>query len=492
MGPIATPSDIGGLMISRLARHVIATAGMVGALGTAPGISSSQSAEPVDEKDRIAAEIVAAQSQDGARSPALIELLTELGAIYETEGQYALATAALEQARALVRANYGLHTLDQVPLMQQALTNARALGNFALVRALQEELLDLATRNPADLRAAAIHRDAGARQLDVLRRFLAGEAPTEVYTEGGIYSFLRDDMIRWLISDAQIHYADAAAVILRNRLYASEELRDIERQIVRASDVMRQRGRTGTRSRSTTIAAAPVTMQGNNTFSRVSNNRLGREQSRMYYDPLLDERMATLTELASRGGLQGAPDVLRDAPAGLSGDGRTNGYEVGRDSHRRLIAYDETAFGDSADEGALRSRLEAYVQLADWDLLYSQNGVAFDQYARLHGLLASTNVGGALIAELFAPPLPIVLPTFLPNPLETPEGSSYVDVSFEITKFGESRRIEVVGKSPGVSSSAQDEVVNVIKNARFRPRAVGGELGRPSPVAVRYYLGDNG
>ena len=115
--------------------------------------------------------------KDGPRSPALIQLLTELGVLYETEGQHVLATAVLEQARQLVRANYGLHTLDQVPLMQQALANQQAIGNFPMVRALEEELLDLAERNPDDLRAAAIHRDAGKRRLDVLRRFLAGEAP---------------------------------------------------------------------------------------------------------------------------------------------------------------------------------------------------------------------------------------------------------------------------------------------------------------------------
>jgi hypothetical protein len=62
-------------------------------------------------------------------------------------------------------------------LIQQALVNQRALGNFSMVQALEEELLEVAGRNPDDLRTVEIHRDAGMRRLDVLRRFLAGEAP---------------------------------------------------------------------------------------------------------------------------------------------------------------------------------------------------------------------------------------------------------------------------------------------------------------------------
>jgi hypothetical protein len=474
-------------MASRGLRHTIKTLGIILALGTVPGTGVAQSeADRVraDDQERIAEEILAAQSQDGPRSPALIQLLTELGVLYETEGQHVLATVVLEEARQLVRANYGLHTLDQVPLMQQVLANQQAIGNFPMVRALEEELLELAERNPDDLRAAAIHRDAGRRVSDVLRRFLAGEAPAEIYPEGEIYSFWRDDVISSLVSDAQIHYADSAAVLLRNGLHASDELRDLEMQIVRATDMVRQRSRPRIQSRS--VAGQAATMQQNQ-FSIVSNSRRYRED-RTLYNPALVQRMNTLADLASKTGLQDAPAALQDALGAPRGGGYTSPYQVARDSFYRLIAYDEAVFGDSADEASLRGRLEAYVQIADWDLLYSQNGAAFDQYVRVHELLKTTGVGEPLIAEIFAPPIPVVLPTFQPNPLETPESTRYIDVSLEITKFGESRRIEIAGATANVSNAAKDDLVNFIKGARFRPRVTDGELGRPSPVAIRYYL----
>jgi hypothetical protein len=116
--------------------------------------------------------------------------------------------------------------------------------------------------------------------------------------------------------------------------------------------------------------------------------------------------------------------------------------------------------------------------------------VAFDQYARVHGLLKTAGSGEALIAEFFAPPLPIVLPTFRPNPLETAESARYIDVTFEITKYGESRRVEIADETPNVADADKDDLVSFIKGARFRPRVADGELGRASPIVVRYYLAD--
>ena len=478
-------------MVSHVARHLVETLGII-AFAALPATVFAQpqpERDRVDEKERIAEEMLAAQAKEGPRSPALIQLFTELGVLYETEGRYQLATAALEQARQLVRANYGLYTLDQVPLLEQAMANQQALGNFAMARAIEEELLDLAERNPNDVRAAAIHRDAGRRRQDVLRRFLAGEAPDEVYPEAGVYSFFRNDMVRELVADSQIQYADAAAVLLRSGLYSSDELRDLETEIVRTSDVVRQRGRSNTTS-STTMATAPRTMQ-QNTFSSTSNSRLARDRNRdlgLFYNAALEERTNMLSDLASRAALQDAPAALQDVAEPSRGDGITSGYEVGRNSYLRVIAYDEAAFGDPAGEAALRNRLKAYLQLADWDLLYSQNGSAFDQYTRVHELLETTPFAERLIAELFAPPVPIILPTFLPNPLETPASDRYIDVAFEITKYGESRRVEIAGAAPSVADGAKDELLSLIKSARFRPRVASGDLGRPAPVTVRYYL----
>jgi hypothetical protein len=108
----------------------------------------------------------------------------------------------------------------------------------------------------------------------------------------------------------------------------------------------------------------------------------------------------------------------------------------------------------------------------------------------VYEVLAKTDFAPRLIAEVFAPAIPTVLPTFLPNPLETELSARYIEASFEVTKYGEGRRVEIVGATPGVSAAAKEELANLIKGSRFRPRVADNELGRAAPVVVRYYLSD--
>jgi hypothetical protein len=446
-------------MVSRLARHALAALGSLVTLALMPSLGSSQGVSErfrAAERERVAEEMAAAHAEEGPRSPALIELYTALGAQYENDGQHGLATAALEQARSLVRANYGLHTLDQLPLMQQALENQQAFGDVAMVQAIEEEMLALAMRHPTDLRTVAVYRDAGRRRMDILMRLLAGDAPPEIYPEVGIYSISKSEVVKGLVTAAQTHYAAAAAVIVRNELYSSGELREIETEIVRASDLFRQR---------------TILSQNHDPDGVVRNSLLEAETDR-----LLD--LAGFTVFSD--------DVERRARL----DGVTSRYEIGRDSYRRLTAYDEKAYGTAVPATQLQSRLEAHLQLADWDLLYSRNGLALEQYARVLAQIETTVVAAPLIAEIFAPPVPVVLPTFLANPLQTPSSVRYIDVAFEITRFGEGRRREILAAAPNVSDADKNELLALIKGSRFRPRVTDGELARAAPVVLRYYLND--
>ena len=86
-------------------------------------------------------------------------------------------------------------------------------------------------------------------------------------------------------------------------------------------------------------------------------------------------------------------------------------YYRGRQSLRRLYAY------GAASSGSSLSQADAVVQIADWDLLYSHNGKAVESYAAAHAMLEQAGAAEASIEQLFAPPTPVVLPAFQPNPL---------------------------------------------------------------------------
>jgi hypothetical protein len=139
-------------------------------------------------------------------------------------------------------------------------------------------------------------------------------------------------------------------------------------------------------------------------------------------------------------------------------------YQTGRRSLVRLI-YD-----DAANDEPTLSRIERLVQLADWDLLYDQRTLAFDLYEKTHAYLTHGGVAQASIDELFAPAIPILLPTFQPNLLapDRAEGATgYVDVVFDVSRYGRTSRIRVLDSN--ASNAAQNRLTRWLVANRFRP-----------------------
>jgi hypothetical protein len=160
-------------------------------------------------------------------------------------------------------------------------------------------------------------------------------------------------------------------------------------------------------------------------------------------------------------------------------------YDVGRQSLRRLLAY------SVASSEPRSNQIEAFVNLADWELLFELDQAgALDSYARAVGLLQENAVPGSL-ERIFAAETPTVLPAFLPNPLvsqPTETSAGYIDVAFEISRFGRSRNIEIRSSSTITATAVRDELVHLIGRSRFRPRVVNGELARSAPIELRYYV----
>jgi hypothetical protein len=183
-----------------------------------------------------------------------------------------------------------------------------------------------------------------------------------------------------------------------------------------------------------------------------------------------------------------ASDELRDTLTTLIHNSYRYGHQaLGRRSLRYMLAY-----GTSTDEERV-ARIDMLVQLADWDLLHASglndNEEALATYERAYGLLRETGSNEA-IEEAFGPAVPVVLPSFAPNPLAS-EGSGasrrYIDVAFDITRYGRSDEIEILATTRNASRSDEKELVRRIKQSRFRPRATDGRIADTSRVVLRYY-----
>jgi hypothetical protein len=185
------------------------------------------------------------EQQNGPLSENLVDPLTTLGLVYQESGEHALALAALQRAMHVVRANRGLRSLDQAPLLRLSIRNEEARGNVAGAWELEQHLLDLVTRHPDDLRAIPIFREVGDRRMALLDRYLAGETPPEIVLgcyyqlvdvdEGSCTSGGKHAVVQGILMDAWSSYLDAISVYLRNELYASDALRELEMELLRSS-----------------------------------------------------------------------------------------------------------------------------------------------------------------------------------------------------------------------------------------------------------------
>ena len=115
------------------------------------------------------------------------------------------------------------------------------------------------------------------------------------------------------------------------------------------------------------------------------------------------------------------------------------------------------------------------VELADWSLLFSRNGTAVKRYAEAYALLVEQRVPAASIEELFPADTPVFLPTFAPTPLDgaaVAGSTGYVDVDFEIGKYGQPRKINIVAAAGDDAAAMSKHLVAAIGNGRFRPSPV--------------------
>lgn len=433
-------------------------------LAAAPRHAASQEATtPADRERALLAAIQDVVALDGPNSADLLEPLTALTLFYQEQDDESAAAVTIERARHVVRVNNGLHTLEQVPLIEQLMHIEAARGNHTAAWDLEQDLLRLVRRYPEDLRTVPVLREAAERQMDVLTRYLEGEKPPQLYL--GCYyeapncdSGSRKGVLRGMVADAQRSYAEAIAVLLRNERYDSDELRELEVALLRGVDLVR----------TPEYDAQPLGLGGN---------------------PMLEpwrSRAAPIVELAR----WDLPYFGNSPAAGEARRHETKRFYIadtyfrGRQSLQRLYAY------DVAGERPLVRQAERIVQMADWELLHANHGHAVDTYGYVRAALQQAGVAATSIERLFLPEVPVVLPAFQPNPLAPVpdrDAKGYIDVEFEISKYGRGRAVELVDAA-NTTKAQQNRLVRLISHSRFRPRPTGGDFDGSSHVSLRYYL----
>lgn len=374
---------------------------------------------------RLESRIQALVERNGPSSPEVIEPLSALARAHFERGDHPSAAAVIMDALHVIRANLGLYTLDQTPLLRLKMRNDKAIGDDAAAWETEQELLEIAERHPEDLRTALILRETADHRMDILERYSAGEFPPEIYL--GCYYDLPEDSFearlrrgrgeardchsgsrrfarRRLFGEAQFYYGQSINILIKNEAYGNEALPALLTDLVHSSY--------------------------------------------RYGNPALGER-----------------------------------------SLRYLLAYQVT------NTAPRLARIDTLIQIADWMLLHSdssnRNEEALATYEEAYRLLEEHGIGQQAIEQRFSPAIPVVLPVFVRNPL-APEPHAatvgFIDVSFEITKHGRARDIEIHDMSGEATRADRRRLVKVLLTRRFRPRFVDNRVDDSGPIAVRYYL----
>ena len=380
------------------------------------------------------------------------------------------------QEQQLVGESSGESHFDRVLSMWERTEVARSSGHDD-VEELDRQLLTLLRQHPDDLRSVAVLLEIADRQLAAVERGeISGDfalrAVSTCINVIGCYAGSRSVVVQGMVAEASRNYADAIRVILQNDLWSSDELRELEMGLVRGAEFIRDEYSldpsvsTGTRTR-TAVPVQMVPVPFNDKFM----------------EPWLSllEPIVALADWELPYESSGTPQEKYLRHRESRTERFTSPYYRGRQSLRRLYIYDVAASKSPLAQAA------AIVNIADWDLLFDRNGLAIEGYTVALGMLERAGVGDASIAGLLTPALPVVLPSFESNPLLGPRSGSYIDVAFEITKFGRARAIAVVD-AVNATDAARADLIALLKGRRFRPRLTGGALADSPPVTVRYYI----
>src|SRR5690606_25684384 len=153
----------------------------------------------------------------------------------------------------------------------------------------------------------------------------------------------------------------------------------------------------------------------------------------------------------------------------------------GNDALERRLQYLREMPGVAAKDIAA-----AALDLADWSLLFGRQRLkTVESYATLYAQQA-TRLAAEDREPLFSPDYPVALPACIP-PEVALEYEGYIDVEFNLNRFGKVSKLAVLGKSEETPGFVEERLVRMLRDTQFRPRLLNGKPRDSDQLQVRYY-----
>ena len=390
-------------------------------------------------------------SDGGPSSESLIGPVTALSLFLEETGAYSRADESIERVLRLVRTSVSADALEQAPGIRRLIRNEEQRGNAETAWDLEQALLALAEHHPDDPRSARILWDAADKRMGFLARYEAGELPAEILL--GCYY------------DASATYDQGWAQSSRPADASSAAFSD---QTGNPFDVPFGKPQTSCANGSRTLAREAIEFEAQ-VFYIDAANILLRDG-----EPLRDDLPDLIRMLAQVSYLR------RD-------------YAAGRRGLENLLANQTRKSADVV------ARINTMLLLGDWHLVWAQDlGTKLEKlatriYLDAYMLARENDVAQPAIDNIFPSDVPIVVPTFLPNPLisfETATSTGFIDASFIVTGDGKVSDFDVLDSTTDATRSSQKDLERLVKRSRFRPVVAADGIVDEAPMTIRYYLNE--
>jgi hypothetical protein len=392
--------------------------------------------------------------EEGPYSDQLREDLFNTGLLYQQLDDHENALLLMQRTLAVSRINYGLEHPDQVPIIEAMARSYLAQDDIRNADAMMEASLNLQQKaygdNSQELVPALLQLGDWNTAAFMERSSILVNVPRM-----NVQSFLTDpkgfiqpatdlrDTPLYKLYQARSNYLTALRTLIEAGNFTHPDLLPLERELL-------------------------------------TNFFLYTHRENILYEPdfyLTRKKTKTASRLN-----QNAIELMN-----------SESYDLGRAAHKRILSY---IYGNPDAKPA--QLVTAMLEEADWDLLYEHKTQAADKYDAAYRFFEGNPELQRQVMDLLYPVVPVVVPTYLPPPNSreklgiAPDAAvsffGYIDVAFNLTKFGKARRIQVLGTGGEVTRNMEIRLSQYLRNVQFRPRYKGTEVDT-GQVRLRYYIG---
>lgn len=417
--------------------------------------NSSGMATPDDLVDDIAAyekAVAELETAGGAFDPRLDQELLALGSLLQQAGDFNRAQELLDRSLHINRVNNGLFGMTQIPIIERSIQNHLARGDLVAADEQQEYLLYVQRKN---------HGDGSVDLLPALTR----------YAEWNLFAF-RARLVPSIPPDA-----------------SPDESTDLSNQADANSERMLE-FRTNRLINAHFVYQSIISILTNN-FGNADSRLLNFERQLALTNYLFITNFGIDNEVSATSLMPYSSYLV---PFDNAGVGRPPlGFRQGRDALERRINYLVNEPGTPAADIA-RARLD----LADWMLMFSKRMGALEVYQAAYHEMVASGAPAEELSAIFNPPYPQEIPSFLDPPfsrtsLDIPadvalEYKGYIDVEFELSRFGVPSRLSVLSKSSTASPALEGRLLRNLRRTQFRPRISEGLTRDDETLRVRFYF----